>query len=66
MLNNTKQILDKYNLRLDKNKSQNYLIDNNKLNLILENANIQPDETILEIGAGIGTLTIPMAKKLEK
>ena len=63
MLNNTKQILDKYNLRLDKNKSQNYLIDNNKLNLILENANIQPDETILEIGAGIGTLTIPMAEK---
>lgn len=66
MLNNTKQILDKYNLRLDKNKSQNYLIDNNKLNLILENANIQPDETILEIGAGIGTLTIPMAKKAGK
>ncbi|WP_369682635.1 16S rRNA (adenine(1518)-N(6)/adenine(1519)-N(6))-dimethyltransferase RsmA [Methanosphaera cuniculi] len=66
MPNNTKEILEKYNIRLDKNKSQNYLIDNNKLENILKNADIQPDETILEIGAGIGTLTIPMAKKAEK
>ncbi|OED30769.1 16S rRNA (adenine(1518)-N(6)/adenine(1519)-N(6))-dimethyltransferase RsmA [Methanosphaera sp. WGK6] len=66
MLNNTKKILDKYNIRLDKNKSQNYLIDKNKLNKILENADIHNNETILEIGAGIGTLTIPMAKKAKK
>lgn len=66
MPNNTKEILDKYNIRLDKNKSQNYLIDNNKLENILRNADIQSDETILEIGAGIGTLTIPMAQKAFK
>ncbi|WP_303235264.1 16S rRNA (adenine(1518)-N(6)/adenine(1519)-N(6))-dimethyltransferase RsmA [Methanosphaera cuniculi] len=66
MPNNTKEILEKYNIRLDKNKSQNYLVDNNKLENILQNADIQPDETILEIGAGIGTLTIPMAKKAKK
>lgn len=66
MPNNTKEILDKYNIRLDKNKSQNYLIDNNKLENILQAANIQDNETILEIGAGIGTLTIPMASKALK
>ena len=66
MAENTREILKKYNIRLDKNKSQNYLIDNNKLEKILENADIQPDETILEIGAGIGTMTIPMAKKAKK
>lgn len=66
MPNNTKEILDKYNIKLDKNKSQNYLIDNNKLNIILNNANINENETILEIGAGIGTLTIPMAKRAKK
>ncbi len=66
MPNNTREILEQYNIRLDKNKSQNYLVDNNKLNIILENADIQEDETILEIGAGIGTLTIPMAKKAKK
>lgn len=63
MTNYTKHTLDKYNIHLDKNKSQNYLIDQNKLEKILLNADIQPDETILEIGAGIGTLTIPMARK---
>lgn len=62
MPNNTREILDKYNIRLDKNKSQNYLIDKNKLNKILDFADIEPDEVILEIGAGIGTMTIPMAQ----
>lgn len=66
MPNDTKEILKKYNIRLDKNKSQNYLIDNNKLENILNHADIQSDETILEIGAGIGTLTIPMAKSASK
>lgn len=66
MPNNTKEILNKYNIRLDKNKSQNYLIDKNKLENILEHANIQSDECILEIGAGIGTLTIPLAKQALK
>ena len=66
MPNNTKEILDKYNIRLDKNKSQNYLIDNNKLDKILECADIKSDEVVLEVGAGIGTLTIPMAQKAQK
>lgn len=63
MPEDTKTILDKYNIRLDKNKSQNYLVDKNKLENILQHAQIQEDETILEIGAGIGTMTIPIAKQ---
>ena len=63
MPNKTWKILDQYNITLDKNKSQNYLIDNNKLNNILKFANIKDTETILEIGAGIGTMTLPMAKR---
>ncbi len=63
---NTKKLLKKYNIRLDKNKSQNYLIDNNKVEKILSAADIKEDETILEIGAGIGTLTIAMAKRAKK
>lgn len=66
MPNNTKDILNRYNIRLDKNKSQNYLIDNSKLENILHHANIHNDESILEIGAGIGTLSIPMAKRAKK
>ena len=63
---NTRDLLKKYNIRLDKNKSQNYLVDNNKLEKILANADIKKDEVILEIGAGIGTLSVPMAKKAKK
>ncbi len=66
MTNYTKDVLDQFNIRLDKNKSQNYLIDNNKVEFILKKADIQEDDVILEIGAGIGTLTIPMAKKAKK
>ena len=66
MPNNTKEILKQFNIRLDKNKSQNYLIDKNKLDNILLNADIQPDECVLEIGAGIGTLTIPLARRALK
>lgn len=63
---NTKKLLKKYAVRLDKNKSQNYLIDNNKVEKILSHADIKGDEVILEIGSGIGTLTIAMAKKARK
>ncbi len=63
---NTKELLRKYNIRLDKNKSQNYLIDNNKVEKILSAADIKDDEIILEIGAGIGTLTLEMAKRAKK
>ena len=66
MPNNTREILNKYDVRLDKNKSQNYLVDDNKLKNILHYADIQSNEIILEIGAGIGTLTIPMAKRASK
>ena len=63
---NTRKLLKKYNIRLDKNKSQNYLVDNNKVKKILSNADIKDDEVILEIGAGIGTLTLELAKKAKK
>lgn len=63
---NTRKLLKKYNIRLDKNKSQNYLIDNNKVEKILTAADIHEDEVILEIGAGVGTLTVAMAKKAKK
>ena len=48
-MSNTKEILEKYNIKLDTNKSQNYLIDDNKLNIILDNADIQDNETIDKI-----------------
>lgn len=59
----TLRILKENNIRLDKRKGQNYLIDSNILKKIIDFAELSLDDTILEIGAGIGTLTIPLSKK---
>lgn len=58
----TLKILKENNIRLDRRKGQNYLIDSNILQKIVNYADISKDDTILEIGAGIGTLTIPLAE----
>jgi 16S rRNA (adenine1518-N6/adenine1519-N6)-dimethyltransferase len=62
----TKSILNKYGIRLNKNLGQNYLIDKNKRDQIINFGNITRDDVVLEIGTGIGTLTIELAKKAKK
>ncbi len=62
MLSETLKILNKEGIKLDKRKGQNYLIDRDVLTRIIQNADLSNEDTILEIGAGIGTLTIPLAK----
>jgi 16S rRNA (adenine1518-N6/adenine1519-N6)-dimethyltransferase len=62
----TLSILKENNIRLNKRKGQNYLIDSNILQKILNCADLSKKDTILEIGAGIGTLTIPLAQKAGK
>ena len=62
----TKSVLNKYNIRLNHKLGQNFLIDANKRNQIIEYGNISPDETILEIGPGIGTLSLEIAKKAKR
>ena len=62
----TKSILNKYGIRLNKNLGQNYLIDKNKRDQIINFGNITQDDVVLEIGTGIGTLTIELAKKAKK
>jgi 16S rRNA (adenine1518-N6/adenine1519-N6)-dimethyltransferase len=62
----TKTILNQYGIKLNKNVGQNYLIDKNKRDQIIDFANITKKDVILEIGAGIGTLTIELARKAQK
>ncbi len=59
----TKYILKKYNIHANKNLGQNFLINENIINKIVESANITKEDLIIEIGPGLGTLT---AKLLEK
>ena len=62
----TKDILNEYGIKLNKNLGQNYLIDKNKRDQIIGFGNITKKDVVLEIGTGIGTLTIELAKKAKK
>ena len=50
-------LLRKYNLRPRKGLGQNFLADSFHLSKIVEAAGLTPDDTVLEIGPGPGTLT---------
>lgn len=62
----TKAILNEYGIKLNKNLGQNYLIDRNKRDQIIQFGNLTKDDVVLEIGPGIGTLTIELAKRVKK
>lgn len=59
---NTKSTLYRNKVRLKKKYGQNFCIDEHLIDDIIEAANINSNDTILEIGPGIGTLTKEMAK----
>ena len=52
-----KDIIGKYNFRFSKSLGQNFLIDGNIVEKIVDGAGIIQDDGVLEIGPGIGTLT---------
>ena len=62
----TKQILNENGIILNKNLGQNYLIDDFKRKKIIEYAKLSKEDTVLEIGPGIGTLTLELAKRAKK
>lgn len=53
----TIEILQKYNFNFQKKFGQNFLIDSNILENIIEAANVTKQDCVLEIGPGIGTMT---------
>ena len=54
---NTIEILNKYHIVFQKKYGQNFLIDSHVIDKIISAADITGDDTVLEIGPGIGTLT---------
>ena len=57
-----KEILLKYETRASKGLGQNFLIDKNVLKKFIDSADIKPNDIILEVGPGIGTLTQELAR----
>ena len=60
-----REIIDLYDFSFKKSLGQNFLIDKNFVDKIVEASDIE-DENVLEIGPGIGTITYEMAKKAKK
>lgn len=52
--------------RTKKRLGQNFLVDENVINTIINEANIKQDDIVLEIGPGIGFVTEQLAQKAQK
>ena len=57
----TARILQAFHLKADKNLGQNFLVEESVVNRIAKAADLTPEDTVLEIGPGIGTLTQALA-----
>ena len=66
ILEETKFIMDKYKIRANKSLGQNFLIDDNVVNEIVEGSNVNKEDLIIEIGPGLGTLTEFLLEKAQK
>lgn len=61
-----KSILQKHNFKPKKHLGQNFLIDETILQKIVKTADISKNDTVLEVGPGLGVLTAELAKKAKK
>jgi len=57
-----KVLLNAWNLRPKKKLGQHFLVDPSAAEMIVRRSNVTAGDTVLEIGAGLGALTIPAAK----
>ena len=62
----TIEVLKKYKLQFQKRYGQNFLVDSNILEKIIEAAQITKEDLVLEIGPGIGTMTQYLAESAGK
>lgn len=54
--------MKKYGIKPDKRMGQNFLVSENALTKLIDAAEITKNDTVLEVGAGIGTITLRLAK----
>lgn len=62
----TQELVKKYNFKFSKSLGQNFLIDDSVLNDIVNGADVNGEDFIIEIGPGVGTLTAQLLNKAKK
>lgn len=66
LYNETKFIMNKYNITANKSLGQNFLISEDAVNAIVDSADITKQDLIIEIGPGLGTLTERLLERAGK
>jgi len=61
-----RSLLDRFGLRARKSLGQNFLIDGNIINKIVDAAEVEEDDVVVEIGPGLGALTAVLATRAKK
>jgi 16S rRNA (adenine1518-N6/adenine1519-N6)-dimethyltransferase len=61
-----RKLLTAWNLRARKEFGQNFLNDPAFAEMLVTRANLSPEDVVLEIGSGLGALTLPIAKVVHK
>lgn len=61
-LDQLKYLIKKHKIVPDRHKGQNFLIDPDVYQKILETADLKPDDNVLEVGPGCGLLTAELLK----
>ena len=66
LLEETTFIMKKYGIKANKKLGQNFLINENVINQIIEKSQVSKEDLIIEIGPGLGTLTQRLLEKAGK
>ena len=66
ILEDTQFIMKKYKIRANKALGQNFLINQNVVDKIVESSDITKEDLVIEIGPGLGTLTKELLEKAGK
>ena len=65
-MTNPYTLLKAWNLRARKQLGQNFLANQNTAEMIVTRARLNAKDVVVEIGSGLGALTIPLARRVEK
>ena len=63
LMQETKFMMDKYHITANKSLGQNFLVDEEVVNGIVEKYGVSRDDLVIEIGPGLGTLTSRLLEK---
>lgn len=66
IIKKTLDLCKMYDIKTQKSKGQNFLINEDIYNKIIECSDLNSDDVVLEVGPGLGFLTFKLAQKVKK